>query len=220
MELHQVELPESSVNGGRQSRSDRSDREASNRSARPVTTMARGTQQMRTTNRVRRVFKSPERRTFAGPTKGSRSHVRSKYANAPLADDEYTAAEESDDVDMEQEDVIVRNAPALPKPPMFKGSTKAERRVFMSAYDLCSNQTYALSANGLRPFVMPVCADMDFESKYRIVVWDLGKDPDEVTEEEWVAWFRLGFEVEPRAFESLKKRDKMVYLLRYVDSRR
>ncbi|ETV90952.1 hypothetical protein H310_14366 [Aphanomyces invadans] len=139
--------------------------------------MARGTQQMQTTNRVRSVLKAPER-------------------------------QETDDVDMGYEDVIAGYAQALPKPPMFKGSTKAERRVFMSAYDLYINQTYALSANGPRPFVMPVGACMDFKAKYRIAVWDLGKDPDEVTEEELAAWFRLGFEIEPRAFESLKKRVK------------
>ncbi|ETV95937.1 hypothetical protein H310_10596 [Aphanomyces invadans] len=60
-------------------------------------------------------------------------------------------ADEPNDVDMGQDDVVVRNAPALPKNPTFKGSTKEERRAFMAAYNLYISQTNALTANGVRP---------------------------------------------------------------------
>ncbi|CAK4786747.1 unnamed protein product, partial [Aphanomyces euteiches] len=43
-----------------------------------------------------------------------------------------------EDVGIEDEDMddcgMVLNAPALPQPPSFKGSTKAERRTFMREY--------------------------------------------------------------------------------------
>ncbi|CAK4695251.1 unnamed protein product [Aphanomyces euteiches] len=42
-------------------------------------------------------------------------------------------ADDTEDVDMGQGDGLLQNAPALPKSPTFKGSTKEERRAFMSA---------------------------------------------------------------------------------------
>ncbi|RLO13276.1 hypothetical protein DYB28_009044 [Aphanomyces astaci] len=90
-----------------------------------------------------------------------------------------------EDVDMGQNDVHLHNAPALPKNLTFKGSTKEERRVFMAAYNLYTGQTNALTANGVRPFTMP--------------------DPDDVSKGEWIAWFKQGYDVDPRALDTLKK---------------
>ncbi|RHY82838.1 hypothetical protein DYB26_015576, partial [Aphanomyces astaci] len=86
-------------------------------------------------------------------------------APGPTLDKEY--------VDMGQNDGHLRNAPALPKNPKFKRSTKKERRVFMAAYNLYISQMNALTANGVRPFIMP-----------------------------------KGFDVDPRALDTLKKRIK------------
>ncbi|ETV92967.1 hypothetical protein H310_12962 [Aphanomyces invadans] len=102
-------------------------------------------------------------------------------------------------------DVHVHNAPALPKHPTFKCSTKEERRVFMASYNLYTSQTNALTANGVRPFVIPVSACIEPGTKQRVAEWDLGKDPEDVTESEWVVWFKQGYDVEPRALNSLKK---------------
>ncbi|RQM29399.1 hypothetical protein B5M09_012827, partial [Aphanomyces astaci] len=111
---------------------------------------------------------------------------------------------------MGQTDVYLHNAPALPKHPKFKGSTKEERRTFMAAYNLYISQTTALTVNGTKPFVMPVNACIDPASKQRIAEWDMGKGPYEVTdcEAEWVAWFRQGYDVDPQALDTLKKRIK------------
>ncbi|RHY56318.1 hypothetical protein DYB34_012740, partial [Aphanomyces astaci] len=115
---------------------------------------------------------------------------------------------EKEDVDIGQTDVYLHNAPALPKHPTLKESTKEERRTFMAAYNLYISQTTALTVNGTKPFVMPVNACIDPASKHRIAEWDMGKDPYEVTGGEWVAWFRQGYDVDPRALDTLKKRIK------------
>ncbi|ETV66648.1 hypothetical protein H257_16952 [Aphanomyces astaci] len=52
------------------------------------------------------------------------------------------------DVDMGQNDVNLHNTLALPKNPTFKGSTTDEQRVFMTAYNLYTSETYALTADG------------------------------------------------------------------------
>ncbi|RHZ00280.1 hypothetical protein DYB35_013337, partial [Aphanomyces astaci] len=83
-----------------------------------------------------------------------------------------------------------------------------ERRTFMAAYNLYISQTTALTVNGAKPFVMPVNALIDPASKQRIAEWDMGKDPYEVTETKWVAWFWQGYDVDPRALDTLKKRIK------------
>ncbi|KAF0710363.1 hypothetical protein AaE_012559 [Aphanomyces astaci] len=36
----------------------------------------------------------------------------------------------------------------------------------------------------------------------------MGKDPDDVSEGEWIAWFKQGYDVNPRALDTLKKRIK------------
>ncbi|ETV78978.1 hypothetical protein H257_07762 [Aphanomyces astaci] len=45
-------------------------------------------------------------------------------------------------------------------------------------------------------------------TKQRIAEWDMGKDPDDVSEGEWIAWFTQGFVVDPRALDTLKMRIK------------
>ncbi|RHY82232.1 hypothetical protein DYB31_013759, partial [Aphanomyces astaci] len=44
--------------------------------------------------------------------------------------------------------------------------------------------------------------------KQRIAEWDMGKDPDDVSEGEWIAWFKQGYDVDPRDLDTLKKRIK------------
>ncbi|KAG9401136.1 hypothetical protein AC1031_009891 [Aphanomyces cochlioides] len=107
---------------------------------------------------------------------------------------------------MGQGDGYLLNAPALPKNPMFKESTKEERRVFMSEHNVYINQTNALTANGVRPLIMPVSACIEPATKQRVAEWDMGKDPEDVSESEWIAWFKLAYDVGPRALETLKKR--------------
>ncbi|KAG9399883.1 hypothetical protein AC1031_011304 [Aphanomyces cochlioides] len=53
---------------------------------------------------------------------------------------------------------------------------------------------------------MPMSACIEPATKHRVAEWDMGKEPDEVTEGEWIAWFKLAYDVDPRALETLKKR--------------
>ncbi|RHZ04204.1 hypothetical protein DYB31_012995, partial [Aphanomyces astaci] len=55
---------------------------------------------------------------------------------------------------------------------------------------------------------MPVRACIEPATKQRIAEWDMGKDPNDVSESEWIAWFKHGFDVDPRALDTLKKRIK------------
>ncbi|ETV93472.1 hypothetical protein H310_12523 [Aphanomyces invadans] len=100
----------------------------------------------------------------------------------------------------------VWNAPALPKAPTFKGSTKAEQRVFMREYQMYLSQINAMQCVGSRPFAMLVNACMDPFSKRRIALFDLNKDHNAVTEAEWIAWFNAALEEEPQDLDILKKR--------------
>ncbi|KAF0702683.1 hypothetical protein AaE_015779 [Aphanomyces astaci] len=55
---------------------------------------------------------------------------------------------------------------------------------------------------------MPVRACIEPATKQRIAEWEMGKDPDDVSEGEWIAWFKQGFDVDPRDLDTLKKRIK------------
>ncbi|KAF0735694.1 hypothetical protein AaE_009062, partial [Aphanomyces astaci] len=100
----------------------------------------------------------------------------------------------------------VWNAPALPQPPTFSGSTKAERRAFMREYQKYLGQIKALQCNGSRPFEMPVSACMDPFSKRRIALFDFNRDHHSITNDEWVAWFKSAFAEDPQDLDVLKQR--------------
>ncbi|KAG9409207.1 hypothetical protein AC1031_019466 [Aphanomyces cochlioides] len=102
-----------------------------------------------------------------------------------------------DDVDMGSDNGYGRmpqiwNAQAIPQPPVFKGSTKTERRAFMREYQ--------------KPFAMPVSVCMDQFSKRRIALFDFNRDHNDITDDEWVAWFKAAFEEDPQDLEVQKKR--------------
>ncbi|ETV95850.1 hypothetical protein H310_10893 [Aphanomyces invadans] len=100
----------------------------------------------------------------------------------------------------------VVHAPAIPQAPSFSGSTKQERRAFMRLYQKYVAQVNALQTARTRPFVMPVSASMDHFAKRRVALWDFNGTYVQIAESEWIAWFNLVFEEEPRDLDSLKKR--------------
>ncbi|CAK4703911.1 unnamed protein product, partial [Aphanomyces euteiches] len=155
---------------------------------------------------VKRLFRSPQGRRQPVAVDEARDTNTARNTFEPPDARAGDVADDTEDVDMGQGDGFLQNAPALPKNPTFKGSTKEERRPFMSAYNLYISQTNALTANGVRPFIMPVGACIDPVTKQRVAEWDMGKDPDDVTEGEWIEWFKLAYDVDPRALDGLKKR--------------
>ncbi|ETW06271.1 hypothetical protein H310_02566 [Aphanomyces invadans] len=98
------------------------------------------------------------------------------------------------------------NAPALPQPPSFKGSTKAERRAFVREYDKYVDQLNALQSSASRPFLIPMSARMDQFTKRRVTMFDLGKSYRDVTKDEWIAWFKKAYYEEAGDYELLKNR--------------
>ncbi|CAK4606488.1 unnamed protein product, partial [Aphanomyces euteiches] len=153
-----------------------------------------------------RLFRSPQGRRQPVAVDEARDTNTARNTFEPPDARAGDVADDTEDVDMGQGDGFLQNAPSLPKNLTFKGSTKEERRAFMSAYNLYISQTNALTANGVRPFVMPVGACIDPVTKQRVAEWDMGKDPDDVTEGEWIEWFKLAYDVDPRALDGLKKR--------------
>ncbi|ETV64818.1 hypothetical protein H257_18365, partial [Aphanomyces astaci] len=84
----------------------------------------------------------------------------------------------------------VWNAPAIPQPPTFSGSIKAERRAFMLEYLKYLRQINDMQCNGSRAFAMSVSACMNPFSKRRIALLDCNRDHNSITNYEWVAWFK------------------------------
>ncbi|RHZ39153.1 hypothetical protein DYB26_013118 [Aphanomyces astaci] len=52
---------------------------------------------------------------------------------------------------------------------------------------------------------MPVRACIEPATKQRIAEWDMGNDPDDVSAGEWIAWFKQGYDVDPRVLDTLQK---------------
>ncbi|ETV93807.1 hypothetical protein H310_12370 [Aphanomyces invadans] len=93
------------------------------------------------------------------------------------------------------EDRIVYNAPAIPHAPKLDGMTKEHRRQFMRKYNDYLEQVNALRTNRTKPFVMPVSACIEHATKSRVADWELRKPVGLVTEAEWIAWIRLGYDM-------------------------
>ncbi|RQM20366.1 hypothetical protein B5M09_008598 [Aphanomyces astaci] len=99
----------------------------------------------------------------------------------------------------------VWNAPAIPQPPTFSGSIKAERRAFMLEYLKYLRQINDMQCNGSRAFAMSVSACMNPFSKRRIALLDCNRDHNSITNYEWVAWFKSAFEDDPQDLDVLKQ---------------
>ncbi|RHZ26588.1 hypothetical protein DYB37_011073 [Aphanomyces astaci] len=74
-------------------------------------------------------------------------------------------------------------------------------------YIVCSGRHRA-DANRWRSTRRGRLVDHRPATKQHVDEWDMGKFPEEVTGAEWAAWFTLGFQVDPRTLDSLKKRVK------------
>ncbi|KAG9408119.1 hypothetical protein AC1031_021359 [Aphanomyces cochlioides] len=100
------------------------------------------------------------------------------------------------DVDMVSDNGMefgnVNNAPAIPQPPTFRGSTKAKRRVFVREY-----QKYLNQINTANHGLSTLC---------HAALFDLSQDHNEVTESEWQAWFMEAFEEDPLDLDIIHRR--------------
>ena len=95
-------------------------------------------------------------------------------------------------VDMEDVsgDPRVANAPALPKHPVFSGSTTKEKREFIQKYNLYYSTLLSYETSYNRPFVMPVSACIDPWMKEHLARFEFARPLDQITETDWIDFFR------------------------------
>ncbi|KAJ8554848.1 hypothetical protein ON010_g9635 [Phytophthora cinnamomi] len=93
------------------------------------------------------------------------------------------------DVSMTDVSTPVLNAPNLPVAPVHRGSTFEERRTFMRQYEAYTIARSAFQTHSNRPFVMPVMACIDGDTRRRIAMFEFGCAPETITDEQWVQYF-------------------------------
>ena len=96
--------------------------------------------------------------------------------------------------DVEMEDVSndgrYINAPHLPKPPTFTGFSTKEKREFKLKYDAYYKQLLAFENAQSRPFLKPIWACIDPWVRDHIAQFEFGKEPHEVTDYDWIQYFK------------------------------
>ena len=98
----------------------------------------------------------------------------------------------SNDVDMEDvsNDGRYINAPHLPKPPTFSGFSTQEKRDFKLKYEAYYKQLLAFENAQSRPFLKPIWACIDPWVRDHIAQFEFGKEPHEVTDYDWIMYFK------------------------------
>ncbi|OWZ19659.1 hypothetical protein PHMEG_0006065 [Phytophthora megakarya] len=90
----------------------------------------------------------------------------------------------------------ITNAPALPAAPRYAGSTLKDRRVFMHAYETYFHALSAFDTAFGRPFIMPVSGCIEERTCKMICLYEFQKSPNEMSDNEWIAYFLLAREPE------------------------
>ncbi|POM78797.1 LOW QUALITY PROTEIN: Hypothetical protein PHPALM_3627, partial [Phytophthora palmivora] len=86
--------------------------------------------------------------------------------------------------------VTVAAGTNLPVPPIYRGSTKKEKRDFMDSYAIYTRRIKALNqGTPAKFFVMPLSACIEQGTVVRICGFELFKDEKDVTEAEWRDYF-------------------------------
>ncbi|OWZ01914.1 LOW QUALITY PROTEIN: hypothetical protein PHMEG_00026622, partial [Phytophthora megakarya] len=96
---------------------------------------------------------------------------------SPMADTRPAATERT-------EPGRITNAQVLPAAPRYAGSTMKDRRVFMQAYETNFHALSAFDTRFGRPFIMPVGGCIEERTCKMICL-----SPNEVSENEWIAYF-------------------------------
>ncbi|KAK1946294.1 hypothetical protein P3T76_001847 [Phytophthora citrophthora] len=86
--------------------------------------------------------------------------------------------------------ITVATGSNMPVPPVYRGSTKKEKKAFMDSYLIYKRRVTALNQGAYgRVFVMPLSACIEHRTLTRICMYELGKPESEITEEDWKAYF-------------------------------
>jgi hypothetical protein len=90
------------------------------------------------------------------------------------------------------------NTNQLPKAPTFKGSTTAEKRQFIKDYNAYYDKLARFCTPSNTPMVYEVSACIDPWTRDFMARFEIGKEPKDVTEEEWVKHFEGSTEAEQK----------------------
>nr|CCA15464.1 AlNc14C11G1405 [Albugo laibachii Nc14] len=97
--------------------------------------------------------------------------------------------EDCEMVDASGEDRIA-NAPQLTRHLMYKGKTSKDKRESVKKYQDYYNTLLAYETCQNKPFVMPVSACVEVWTKEQILKFEMQKYAMEVTEQDWINYFR------------------------------
>jgi hypothetical protein len=109
--------------------------------------------------------------------------------------EEDAAAEEAEDEAMATASPVraarrVGTMPALPQPPRYQGDTMKERRQFILDYLAYLDAINVYVAHGGDAFALPVGACIEMFTKIRFATFEFRCEPHQITEEQWVAYFK------------------------------
>ncbi|KAK1945593.1 Pro-Pol polyprotein [Phytophthora citrophthora] len=105
--------------------------------------------------------------------------------------------------------VTVATGTNLPVPPIYRGSSKKEKREFMDSYAIYSRRIKALNQGSqAKFFVMPLSACIEQGTMVRICGFELFKDEKDVTETEWRDYFLSARVPDNTAYKTLDREVK------------
>ncbi|KAE9291372.1 hypothetical protein PR003_g25052, partial [Phytophthora rubi] len=101
--------------------------------------------------------------------------------------------------------VTVAAGTNLPVPPIYRGSSKKEKREFMDSYAIYTRRIQALNqGTQAKFFVMPLSACIEQGTMVRICGFEMFKDEQDVTEAEWRDYFLSARLPDNTAFKTLE----------------
>ncbi|RAW20348.1 hypothetical protein PC110_g23210, partial [Phytophthora cactorum] len=133
------------------------------------------------------------------------------------------AASPADQRPPEAPSVTVAADTNLPVPPIYRGSSKKEKRDFMDSYAINSRRIKALNqGTQANIFVMPLSACIEQGTMVRICQFELFKEEKDVTETEWRDYFLSARIPDNTAYKTLDREVKNLCMdtgLRDAESR-
>ncbi|ETP35508.1 hypothetical protein F442_16351 [Phytophthora nicotianae P10297] len=107
--------------------------------------------------------------------------------------------------------VTVTAGTNLPVPPIYRGSSKKEKRDFMDSYAIYTRRIKALNQGTQASiFVMPLSACIEQSTMVRICGFELFKDERDITETEWKNYFLSAHISDHTAYKTLEKEVKSI----------
>ncbi|ETL93589.1 hypothetical protein L917_08278 [Phytophthora nicotianae] len=107
--------------------------------------------------------------------------------------------------------VTVTAGTNLPVPPIYRGSSKKEKRDFMDSYAIYTRRIKALNQGTQASiFVMPLSACIEQSTMVRICGFELFKDERDITETEWKNYFLSAHISDHTAYKTLEREVKSI----------